>query len=644
MAAAGRQLSASAASLLAWAGLAGINAAVIAGLELPETGARTRALHHLFDAGQLLFLGLVSALVIGLWNRLGARPRRWTLLSLSTGSIGLLLIVLAPDLETFALRTAGPARADALRLALVVVLAQVIPLTHLVGARLARPGWRWLPVTLAVAAGALNTQMFRTEHPGAHAFVAWSAAVLAGAALTGLRAPLALRRGERRVALAVLATLAAATVTLDPGNAVRIELGRLDTAILAAHVPPWSAPDDATDEVAIPLELAPWFASRAGAPPVEPTRPALLPEDAIVLLFTIDSMRSDVLSVPRNRGKLPTLERLRDTGFFVPRAITPSTVTRFTLGSLFTGLNVPQLVWKRDSATHGSLVKETRPRVAELLAAQGVATAHVVSQFELVNHVNMIGRGFAEEIVVPPRAGDRLAYAPDVMDAIVARLERHAGGPLFLFSHFMDAHHPFDSGDTSGALYDRHVSEVANIDRELARLDAYLGEAGLWPRTLLIVTADHGQAFGQHGVPHHGGPPYEEQCRVPLIVVGPAVRQGRSACDVPLIDLSPTLLDLFGVAAPGHFVGRSLVPALAGGAPVCARPVLSATWDVFALLLPDGVKILDDRRKRTLQVFDLNADPRETRNLCDTDPQGCATRVGLLRRYLELQGFVPRPR
>ncbi|MCY1056677.1 sulfatase-like hydrolase/transferase [Nannocystis sp. SCPEA4] len=634
-----------AANLLAWAGLAVVDAGFIAARPLPNAGLRVRALTHLFDAGQLLFLGLVAAGTAVLWTRFAPRHVP-AVAALSLLALVLGFLFLSSDLENFALRIAGREQADALRTLAIFALAQAVPLAHLVGRRMARPRLRWLAVALALAAAIVNPLILPVDYPGLHALVSWTAATLAAAALVGLRVPLALRAAPRRVVLAVLALLAVATVALEPINAVRVELTRLDSAILASHVPPWRAPVDDSQYRHIPIapELAPWFASRTDEPEVAASAPPLLPPDAIVLFFTLDSMRAEVLQNPRNRALLPTLHRWRDAGFYVPRAISPSTVTRFTLASLFTGLEVPQLNWARDSATQGSLVKEERPRVADLLTARGVTTVHVISQFELVNHVNKIGRGFSEEIEVPLQPGDRLAYAPAVMDAILVRLQQHRDGPLFLFSHFMDAHHPFDSGDRRGQAYERHVSELANIDRELARLDAWLTEAGLWPRTLVIVSADHGQAFGQHGVKHHGGPPYEEQCRVPLVVVGPTVAARTSPCDLPLLDLSPTLLDLFGVAAPGPYIGRSLVPALRGEPPLCGRPVLSTTWDVFALLLPEGLKIIDNRRKRTLEVYDLQADPRETQNLCDGDPAGCDQRIGLLRRYLELHGAIAAPR
>ncbi len=627
-------------------------------------GLGPRVLAFAFVLGQMLALGLTAAAVEGLAQRvLPVRPAlRWG------AFFGLLLglgwFVLAPDLENFTLRTVGRARELWLRGTLVAVTAAGLVVAFALARRLSAPGrrrWGWVPPAVGALVVALaNTRLLPGDYPGVHATLL-ALAGLAGRAVSvaaPFAAPAVARRSRTHVALAFAGGLAAAAALVPPPSTVRLALAPLSAAVLADHLPPWGAVDrDAAPgegPVDVPEALRPHFQRGPAEPARPPTTPPLFGPDTapIVLLLTVDSMRSEVLANPANVARLPTLHRLRDAGFFVPRAVSPSTVTRFTMASLFTGLNVPSLRWVRDSATQGSLVKEPRRRLAEHLSAGGVETLHVVTQYELVNiKANAIGRGFADELVVPPAEGARVAYAPAVMDAITARLERAAAAgpktPLFVFSHLMDAHHPWDTGRTAGAdakPYDRFVSELENVDAALARLDAVLTERGLWPRTLLVVAADHGQAFGQHGWPYHGGAPYEEQIRVPLIVYGPAVRPARSPCDLPLLDLTPTILDLFGRPTPGDVVGHSLVPALRGDAVLCGRPLYSSTWDMFGLVTPDGRKVIDNRRKRTRELFDLDADPAETRNLCPVDPTACDAAVGLLGRYLELQGFIPPPK
>jgi len=626
-------------------------------------GPGPRALAFAFVLGQTLALGLAAAAVeISARRLLPARPAlRWG--ALFGLLLGLGALVLAPDLENFTLRTVGRARELWLRGALVTVAAGGLAVAFALAQRLSAPGrrrWGWVPPAVGALAVALaNTRLLPGDYPGVHSTLLALAGLAGRGALSA--APPAAPRGRTSVALACAGALAAAAVLVPPPPTARLALAPLSAAVLADHLPPWGTADRdtaaGTAPVDVPEALRPHFQRAPAEPARPPTTPPLFGPDAapIVLLLTVDSMRSEVLANPANVARLPTLHRLRDAGFFVPRAVSPSTVTRFTMASLFTGLNVPSLRWVRDSATQGSLVKEPRRRLAEHLSAGGVETLHVVTQYELVNiKANAIGRGFADELVVPPAEGARVAYAPAVMDAITARLERAAAAgpktPLFVFSHLMDAHHPWDTGRTAGAdakPYDRFVSELENVDAALARLEAVLTERGLWSRTLLIVAADHGQAFGQHGWPYHGGAPYEEQIRVPLIVFGPAVRPARSPCDLPLLDLTPTILDVFGRPTPGDVVGHSLVPALrgdAGGAVICGRPLYSSTWDMFGLVTPDGRKVIDNRRKRTRELFDLDADPAETHNLCPVDPTACDAAVGLLGRYLESQGFIPPPK
>jgi hypothetical protein len=611
-------------------------------------GAGPRLLAGAFVLGQTLAMGFASALLEA-GGRCLCPTRPWVRLALA-GLVATALgaLVLAPDLENFTLRTVGRDSELPFRGALVLGAALALVAAHALAHAMARRHRAGAALALSGALGlaVANTVVLPGGYPGVHAYLLALAALVARGALGGRAWPSPRPRHEfGRTAPAGL--LAVASLFVPPPERVRLALAPLSAAVLADHLPLGTrAPSSGAGEVSVPAELEPHFRRGPAEPPRPPTLPPLLDGPPLVLLLTVDSMRSEVLENPANVARLPTLHRLRDAGYFVPRAVSPSTVTRFTMGSLFTGVNVPSLRWVRDSATQGSLVKENRPRLAERLTAAGVETVHLVTQYELVNvRANAIGRGFTEETVVPPEPGAKLAYAPAVFDALLARLERAAPDrPLFVFSHLMDAHHPWDTGGTEGKPYDRYIGELARVDAQFARLDGFLTERGLWARTVLFVAADHGQAFGQHGWPYHGGAPYEEQIRVPLVAFGPSVRAGRSPCDVPLLDLTPTILDLFGRPTPGDFVGRTLSPALRGGAPVCGRPLYSSTWDMFGLVTPDGRKVIDNRRKKTRELYDLRTDPAETRNLCPDDPAACDAAIGLLGRYLEMQGFITPPK
>jgi arylsulfatase A-like enzyme len=150
---------------------------------------------------------------------------------------------------------------------------------------------------------------------------------------------------------------------------------------------------------------------------------------------------------------------------------------------------------------------------------------------------------------------------------------------------------------------------------------------GLLERTIVIVAADHGEGLMEHGWIGHNVQLYEPSVRVPLIVRFPAGRgpSGKRVKPfVSLLDLGPTIADLFGVMGRGgserQFQGRSLLGVIGGGP---GRPaVLSRTvWDRPRYALRDErYKFINDPRNGDEQLYDLDADPGETRNLTATDP------------------------
>jgi arylsulfatase A-like enzyme len=112
---------------------------------------------------------------------------------------------------------------------------------------------------------------------------------------------------------------------------------------------------------------------------------------------------------------------------------------------------------------------------------------------------------------------------------------------------------------------------------------------------------------------------YDEMLRVPLLFQHPVLNSAAVAEPVTLIDLSPTLLDLFGVPTPGDFMGQSLAPALRGDALAFTRPVaVDSGRRKQALFFDDGTKVIRDLMQDTVEVYDLEQDPEELRDLTDS--------------------------
>jgi len=180
-----------------------------------------------------------------------------------------------------------------------------------------------------------------------------------------------------------------------------------------------------------------------------------------------------------------------------------------------------------------------------------------------------------------------------------------------------------------GALYDRGI---AYTDYWIGRLVDELQRRGLYDRTVLVVTADHGDELLDHGRVEHGRTHFEEVMRVPLVIhvqdegIGRVVDQ-----QVGLIDVTPTLLDLLGVPSDLPFEGRSLVPLIEGK----SLPEVAILGEAS---LTSGLKALRTNRWKYLQggpereqLYDLAADPGERTNVCANQKDTCAALARQLR-------------
>jgi arylsulfatase A-like enzyme len=224
-----------------------------------------------------------------------------------------------------------------------------------------------------------------------------------------------------------------------------------------------------------------------------------------------------------------------------------------------------------------------------------------------------VTRGFREELMIA--RGRQHAPAREVMDPLIRRLGRAGPEPLLVYAHLTEPHSPYDRGDRRGTAWERYLSEIRVADTQIQRL-VQLIDRRFADRAYLIITSDHGEAFGEHGTREHSKTLYEELLRVPLIVRGPGVAARRIEQRVGLIDLGPTILDLFGAETPPASMGQSLVPLLAGGDAPLDRPLLAEGRLRRALYWGD-LKVIDDPRRKVVEVFDLAADPGEAHNLFD---------------------------
>ena len=374
-----------------------------------------------------------------------------------------------------------------------------------------------------------------------------------------------------------------------------------------------------------------------------------------VLIITIDTLRADRLGCYGNTSvATPNIDRLAREGAMAPQASAQAPITRPSHVSMFTGL-YPAQHGIRDNISR-ALAPDV-PTMAEAFKTSGFKTAGFVSSIVL-SAQSGLARGFDDfsdrfdlgaDAADEGRFLDILEKRGDVAVAeAITWLEGHAGDRTFMWVHLYDPHAPYEPPEPYASRYaDRpYDGEVAWSDELVGRLDAASARLGIRDQTLTVLTADHGEALGEHGEAVHGFFLYQATLRVPLILRGPGiVPAGRIPAAVQSVDLFPTVLDLAGVAIPHSsrtLAGRTLAPAVRGlsstldEAPSFAEsltPRLHYGWS-------DLRSIREGRWKFILapkpELYDLSSDPGELHNVIDAEPaRARALRTGLDRHLAE---------
>ena len=452
-------------------------------------------------------------------------------------------------------------------------------------------------------------------------------------------------------------------ISLDQLAGRRVELtfsNRLATTdrLVPATDPAGSLERDATSPLAAPEATA--VDSNASAAPARPGFSAPLwgaprilaprprgPHRNIILV-SLDTMRADLLGRHEGgRAVTPELDALAREGAVFLDTISAFTSTTASHMSLLTSTYPAQ----HEVTYPAQRLPRWIPTLTETLAQAGYATA-AFTENAMITAEAGFARGF-DVFVADKRADGKITAG--AIDETLARglrwIRANSGSPFFVFLHTSQVHYPFDppadfavfraTNDVAAAAARADARErpqppgLAPYLGEMlytdARLGAFVGELkwrDLLDNSLLVITSDHGEEFEEHGGLGHGHSTYEELIRVPLLVVAPGrVPPGIRVTDqVSGIDVAPTILSLVDVAPPETHHGRSLFPLLAGNpsgdmpvrfAEAVQKPVGAAQRRIYAAR--DGrykwIFAADD--STPLEIYDLDADPAESRSLRD---------------------------
>jgi arylsulfatase A-like enzyme len=175
-----------------------------------------------------------------------------------------------------------------------------------------------------------------------------------------------------------------------------------------------------------------------------------------------------------------------------------------------------------------------------------------------------------------------------------------------------------DERDHLISLYD---AEIAFVDSNIQQVLDKIKELGLWENTMVILNADHGEVFGEHGKYYHGHTIYEQQVRIPLIIKPPRSQPAGKVIDGPVrnLDIAPTILDYCNIRIPGEAQGKSLRSFIeeesSPNLPACMETRNVQTLTHMLGYRTGHYKVIYDLSRGSAELYDLAEDPHERNNL-----------------------------
>ena len=388
-----------------------------------------------------------------------------------------------------------------------------------------------------------------------------------------------------------------------------------------------------------------------------------------MLLISIDSLRADHLGTyGYERETSPNIDALAADGVVFENTVSSSTWTLPAHMSMLSSLN---------SRVHGVVddgrkLTDAATLVSNVFQRSGWRTAAVVAG-PYLNHQFGFAQGFDvydDETISFASTGASHVERTSLKthERALELLDDFGTDPFFLFLHYWDVHYdymppyPFHlmfdpdyEGDINARRFERsrrinpdmdrrdleHIvalydGEIAVVDMFLGRLFLQLKRRGLWDETMVIVTADHGDEFFEHGRKGHRKSLYRETLQIPLVIKFPASRWGGDRVEAisGVVDIAPTMLDVAGLEALPESNGRSLLHEMTGSAePTVYFADLDQTLDA---VMSDPLKLIRgvSRGTETTALFDMHADIDEMNNLAQERADDFDALATLLDRWL----------
>lgn len=361
------------------------------------------------------------------------------------------------------------------------------------------------------------------------------------------------------------------------------------------------------------------------------TRPNVL----LVIIDTVNAKHLGCYGYERNTS--PFIDSLASSGIRYVNCQAQAPWTLPATATILTGLTERSHGCSRYGGVSHGLDPEV-PTLASILSFSGYTTATFVNNGYLGPDFGL-DRGYGSYWM----GTDSVDYAHVTIDSAMHFLDTlNTGRPFYLKLHLFDPHLPYDppapfdtlfkSTGTAGytvwpssqelwnhqvvidhmrAMYD---SELRWTDSQLERLFQHLRDKGLVENTLIVLIADHGEEFMEHGDWGHAHNLYQQALHVPLIITGPGLGTGvvenRNAGQ---FDVLPTILDYLGIPAPEHTEGISLLGEIPDNRIIPSSGVIADT--ASASVLSGSIKVLWFVEPDSAETYDLASDPGETEAL-----------------------------
>jgi arylsulfatase A-like enzyme len=348
-----------------------------------------------------------------------------------------------------------------------------------------------------------------------------------------------------------------------------------------------------------------------------------------VVLISLDTCRADHLSCyGYAKPTTPHIDALAVQGHLFKHAMSPIPVTLPAHTSMLTG-TIPPHHGKHENKD--AYFDPSHVTLAALLKTQGYRTGAFVGA-QVLNGRFGLDRGFDtyhDQFARQGQSGPSERRAEAVNRAAFAWLEKQKEDPVFLFLHYYDPHDTYDPPEPFATDFKAspYAGEIAYTDHCISQVVDKLKSLNMYESSLIIVTGDHGEMLGEHGETTHMYFIYQSAIKVPLIFKLPGSRAAHRIDDLAsIIDIVPTVCDLVGIDAPAGIQGKTLAPYFGDVPPqsedryLYCESLHPTKYEANSLLglVSSRWKYIQTTRP---ELYDLQKDPGEQRNLIDTQPQ-----------------------